>query len=66
MAVVGIAEIILSARARPQFFQFVKFALLIDEQLRVANDVDKQDMGDFELDLFLDLNGHLVGRAKIT
>jgi hypothetical protein len=67
MAVVGTAEIILSARGRPHFFQFVKLlALLIDEQLRVANDVDKQDMGDFELDLFLDLNGHLVGRAKIT
>ena len=40
--------------------------LVVNRKLRVANDVDEQDMGDFELDLFLDLNGHLVGRAKIT
>ena len=37
-------------------------ALLINRKLLVANDVDEQDMGDFELDLFLDLSGHLVGR----
>ncbi len=30
-------------------------ALLVHQQLRVANDVNKQDMGDLELDLFLDL-----------
>ncbi len=42
-------------------------ALLIDQELRVTDDVDEQDMGDFELDLFLNLNGHLVGgRAKLT
>jgi hypothetical protein len=40
--------------------------LVINRKLRIANDVDEQDMGDFELDLVLDLNGHLVGRAKIT
>ena len=40
--------------------------LVVNRKLRVANDVDEQDMGDFELDLLLDLNGHLVGRAKIT
>jgi hypothetical protein len=40
--------------------------LVVNRKLRVANDVDEQDMGDFELDLVLDLNGHLVGRAKIT
>jgi hypothetical protein len=32
---------------------------------RVFGSAD-QDMGDFELDLVLDLNGHLVGRPKIT
>src|SRR4029079_13725758 len=40
--------------------------LVANRKLRVANDVDKQDMGDFELDLVLDLNGHLVVRSKIT
>jgi hypothetical protein len=37
--------------------------LVINRKLRVANDVDEQDMGDFELDLFLNLNGHLC-RAR--
>jgi hypothetical protein len=40
--------------------------LLVNGKLRVTNDVDEQDMGDFELDLFLALNGHLVVRSKIT
>src|SRR4029077_11269217 len=40
--------------------------LVVNRKLRVANDVDEQDMGDFELDLFLDFNEHLVGRLKIT
>src|SRR5207248_5707531 len=33
-------------------------ALLVHQQLRVANDVNKQDMGDLELDLFLSFGGH--------
>ena len=41
-------------------------ALLIYGKFRVANDVDEQDMGDFELDLFLALNGHLVVHSRIT
>ena len=36
--------------------------LVVNRKLRVANDVDEQNMGDFELDLLLDLGGHLVGR----
>jgi hypothetical protein len=36
--------------------------LLVNRKLGVAYDVDEQNMGDFELDLSLDLNGHLVGR----
>jgi hypothetical protein len=40
--------------------------LVVNGKLRVANDVDEQNMGDFELDLFLALNGHLVVRSKIT
>jgi hypothetical protein len=39
--------------------------LVVNRKLRVANDVHEQDMGDFELDLSLDLNGHLVVRSKI-
>ncbi len=36
-------------------------------QLGVADNVDEEDVRDFELDLFLNLNGHLVGgRAKLT
>src|SRR5438128_9242921 len=35
--------------------------LVVNRKLRIANDVDEQNMSDFELDLFLDLNGHLVG-----
>src|SRR5207237_8555007 len=33
--------------------------LVVNRKLRVANDVDEQDMGDFELDLFLNFGGHL-------
>jgi hypothetical protein len=40
--------------------------LVVNRKLRVANDVDEQDMGDLELDLFLDLNGHLVGRLFLS
>ena len=36
--------------------------LVANRKLRIGNDVDEQDMGDFELDLLLDLGGHLVGR----
>ena len=39
-------------------------ALLIDQELGVTDDVDEQDMRDFELNLFLNLNGHLVGGAR--
>jgi hypothetical protein len=47
--------------------QFLNRRVLVaNRKFRVANNVDEQDMGDFELDLVLDLNGHLVGRAKTT
>jgi len=36
--------------------------LVVNRKLRVANDVDEQDMGDFELDLFLDLGCHVPMR----
>ena len=39
-------------------------ALLIDQEFGVTDDVDEKDMGDFELDLFLNLNGHLGGGAR--
>src|SRR2546425_13322975 len=46
--------------------QFLKPRVLVaNRKLRVTNDVDEQDMGDFELDLVLDLNGHLGGRPTI-
>src|SRR5437762_12225506 len=40
--------------------------LVVNRKLRVANDVDEQDMGDFELDLFLDLGGHVHFGAVAT
>src|SRR4029077_19348914 len=47
-------------------YLFNRRVLLANRKLRIANNVDEQDMGDLELDLVLDLNGHLVwGRAKI-
>jgi hypothetical protein len=36
--------------------------LLVNQQLRVTNDVHEQDMGNLELDLFFDLSGHLLPR----
>src|ERR1017187_491439 len=46
--------------------QFVnRRTLLVNRKLRVANDVDEQDMGDLELDLFLDLSGHGWGESPI-
>ena len=36
--------------------------LVVNRKLRVANDVDEQDMGDFELDLLLDLGRHVPTR----
>src|SRR3984893_6193755 len=39
--------------------QFInRRALFVNRKLGIADDVDEQDMGDLELDLFLDLNGH--------
>src|SRR5205823_9262129 len=34
-------------------------------QLGVTNDVDEQDMGDLQLDLFFDLGRHLVGALRL-
>ena len=43
--------------------QFVdRRALIVNRELRVANDVDEQDMGDLERDFLLDLGGHLPAR----
>ncbi len=40
--------------------------LVVNRKLRVANDVDEQDMGDFERDLLLDLGRHIPMRAAST
>jgi hypothetical protein len=32
--------------------------LVVNRKLRIADNVDEQDMGDFELDFFLDLGRH--------
>ena len=62
----GVGSLKLLGRANNPVQFLNRRVLVANRKLRVANDVDEQDMGDFELDLFLDLNGHLVGgRAKI-
>jgi hypothetical protein len=40
--------------------------LIVNRKFRVANDVDEENMRDLELDLFLDLNGHLVVRLFLS
>ena len=40
--------------------------LIVNRKFRVANDVDEENMRNLELDLFLDLNGHLVGRLFLS
>src|SRR5713101_7660388 len=35
-------------------------SLLIDQQFRVTNDVDEEDMGDLQPNLFFNLGGHVV------
>jgi hypothetical protein len=40
--------------------------LIVNRKVRVANDVDEENMRDLELDLFLDLNRHLVGRLFLS
>jgi hypothetical protein len=34
--------------------------LVINRKLRVTNDIDEQDMRDFELDLLFNFSGHLA------
>jgi len=36
---------------------------LINQQLRVTGDVDEEDVGDLELDLFFNFGGHLFART---
>jgi hypothetical protein len=38
--------------------------LLINRKLRVADDVDKQHVGDLQLDLLFDLGGHFPTQRK--
>ena len=41
--------------------QFInRRVLIVNRKLRVANDVDEQDMRDFELNFFFNLGGHSV------
>jgi len=40
--------------------------LIVNRKFRLANDVDEENMPDLELDLFLDLKGHLVGRLFLS
>jgi hypothetical protein len=47
--------------------QFInRRALIVNRKLRVANDVDEQDMGDLELDLFLNFGGHSMTPLAIV
>src|SRR4051794_7556979 len=56
----GSSKLFASANNLVQFFNYC--VLFVNRKLRVTNDVNEQDMGNLELDLLLDLGGHLVGR----
>ena len=64
----GFGSLKLLGRANNPVQFFNRRVLVANRKFRVAYNVDEQDMGDFERDLVLDLNGHLVGgvRAKLT
>ena len=47
--------------------QFInRRALIVNRKLRVANDVDEQNMGDFQLDFLFDLGGHAMTSLAIV
>ena len=53
-------EMDLTRSSRKNPVQFLNpSVLLVNRELGVTDNVDEQDMGDFEFDLFLNLNGHL-------
>src|SRR3989441_43217 len=52
----GVLKLLGRANGLSQFIN--RRALFVNRKLRVANDVDEQDMGDLELDLFLNFSGH--------
>src|SRR5713226_9912441 len=57
----GVLKLLRRANGLSQFVN--RRALIVNRKLRVANNVDEQDMGDLELDLFLNFGGHLFART---
>src|SRR6266404_8079787 len=53
----GVLKLLGRANGLRQFIN--RRMLFVNRKLRVANDVDEQDMGDLELDLFLNLGRHV-------
>ena len=62
----GFGSLKLLGRANNPVQLLNRRVLVVNRKLRVTNDVDEQDMGDFELDLFLDLGGHVPMRVAST
>src|ERR1700731_1122463 len=60
----GVLKLLGSANGLSQVIN--RRALIVNRKLRVANDVDEQDMGDLELDLFFDLGGHSMTPLAIV
>ena len=61
----GVLKLLRRANGLSQFIN--RRALIVNRKLGVANDVDKQDMGDLELNLFFNFSGHVgacVGTAR--
>src|SRR5437016_8348054 len=53
-------------RTADDFGQLVNHRpLFVNRKLRVADDVDEQDVRDLKLDLFLNLSGHLVAPGRV-
>src|SRR6266481_7567554 len=62
----GVGSLKLLGRANNPVQFLNRRVLVANRKLRVANDVDEQDMGDFELDLFLNFSGHVHFGAVAT
>src|SRR6266516_477455 len=59
----GALILIRTANDLGQFFN--QRPLLVNRKLGVTNDVNEQDMRDFQLDLLVDLGGHVGSRARV-
>src|ERR1700737_4824423 len=60
----GVLNLLGCANGLSQFVN--RRALFVNGKFRVANDVDEQDVGDLELDFFLNFGGHSMPSLAIV